>query len=128
MGWEVTSRIVTFDDLLPLARIAKRERLSFKPTQNTVWFGLYFDGDLGGCGGAIWGDKAQTWMRLKSALILPEWRGTGGYGVLVRARTEYAFDHGASFVRTITRNPQVFERWEWSLVRGTRNIYQLDRV
>lgn len=128
MDYSFETRIsTTFEDLAPLSRLAKRERLSFKPTQNTTWFGLYVDDELIGCGAAIWGTKAQTWMRLKAGLILPEWRGLGGYRPLVFDRAQYAFEHGAEYVVTITRHPAVFEHWGWHLVEGSKNLFQLDR-
>lgn len=116
-----------FEDLAPLARTAKRERLSFKPTQNTTWFGLYFDGDLGGCGALIWGDRAQTWMRLKSDLILPEWRGLGGYKVLNEERVRFAFSAGARHLQIITRNREMFLRQGWYQPGERASLLQLDR-
>lgn len=124
--WRIGSRIVAFEDLAPLRLPAKRERLSFKPTQNTTWFGLYFDDELGGCGAVIWGNKARTWARLKSDLILPEWRGMGGYHVLNQHRQFFAFAAGAQYLQIITRHPETYRKLGWVRVSVTRNIYQLN--
>lgn len=125
--WKIESRIVEFEDLDVLRLPAKRERLSFKPTQRTTWFGLYFDKDLAGCGAVIWGDKAQTWARLKSDLILPEWRGLGGYHVLNTHRICHAFLAGAEYIQIITRHRDVFLKQGWYQVGERASLLQLDR-
>jgi len=125
--WVREARIVDFDDLGRFGRIARKEGLSFKRTQDTVWFGLYFDDELAGCGGLIWGDKAHTWARLKSALILPEWRRQHGYKPLVFARVDYAFGQQADHVETISRHPQMFLHWGWEVVEGHTKLLRFDR-
>lgn len=127
VDWHIESRIVAFEDLDVLRLPAKRERLSFKPTQNTIWFGLYFDDELGGCGAVIWGNKAQTWARLKSDLILPEWRGMGGYHVLNQHRQVFAFNLGAEYLQIITRNREMFLKQGWYQVGERKSLLQLDR-
>ena len=115
-GWEAEIKEVSFEDLQPLARLAKRERLSFKPTKKTNWFGIYIDGDLAGCGGVIW-PRVDT-ARLKSDLLQPEWRGLGGYRILNRHRINFALDNGAQEITVITRHKHVFRSYGFTQIEG----------
>ena len=116
--WQADVHPVSFDDLEPLTKLARKERLSFKATNNTQWFGAYIDGELVGCGGVIWVDKARTTARLKSALVLPEWRGVGVGRSLMERRVEWAIENSAVRMEVITAFPHFFDGIGWTHTDG----------
>src|SRR5258708_7321116 len=75
----LTIRQVLFSALAPLKREALKARLSFKDTQNTIWWGAFIGSEVIGCAAMIWIDAAHTRIRPKSFFILPEWQQQG-YG------------------------------------------------
>jgi N-acetylglutamate synthase-like GNAT family acetyltransferase len=117
-GFSVEIRKVDFDDLDLVAREAKREGLSFKPTQKTDWFGVYLDDELIGCGGTIW-PKAGV-ARLKSGLVLPEWRRLGIYHAINRYRIKRAFSEGAERVTVISRFPDAYRGYGFVHTEGKK--------
>lgn len=121
--WDVEVRAVSFEDLAPLAKEAKRERLSFKPTLDTQWFGAYIGNELVGCAAAIWTTKEHKRLRFKSWLVLPEWRGTGAGRALNEERLRWAAEQDCKEIEVITRHPRIYRSLGFQPMAGKKSSW-----
>lgn len=123
MTWKVDVREVEFEDLAALAKEAKKERLSFKPTKDTQWFGAYIGNELVGCAAVIWTTKDHKRVRFKSWLSLAEWRGTGVGRALNEARLEWTKNQGCKEIEVITRHPRIYRSLGFTPMVGKKSSW-----
>ena len=119
-------RPTNFESLVPLAREARKFNLSFEDTKNTQWWGCYIRDELVGCCGVIWLNASHTTCRLKSWLILPEWRGCDLGRKMNETRIAWALDKGATRIEVISNYPEIFKKLGFKHIEGKseHNLYK----
>lgn len=110
----------TYAEIGPELRVAAREGLGVKDSQNTTWFVVRsIKGTFAGLIAVYF--VSPTKARVKTVYVRPDFRGLGIGEAMTDNAIDFAKSQGAATLEAIARNPSFYHARGWKTVRTRKN-------